>query len=68
MVHSLLGNETTENKENDFSEKKNDKKKEIMMRFLTCFALNYKKNQRVNKVKPNLDHHLLMMFVLDELV
>ena len=42
MVHSLLGNETTENKENDFSEKKNDKKKEIMMRFLTCFKLQKK--------------------------
>ena len=46
MVHSLLGNETTENKENDFSEKKK-KKKEIWWDFL--LASNYKKKSKGQK-------------------
>ena len=45
MVHSLLGNETTENKENDFSEK--EKRKEILWDFL--LASNYKKKLKGKK-------------------
>ena len=51
MVHSLLGNETTENKENDFSEKRMIKKKKLRWDFL--FALNYKKLKgQISETKP----------------